>query len=65
MKSNSYASPGRVIATRAHVITGSFGSGKTTAIRWLMAHDRGCGHHCCAALDENEAQARDKTGTVA
>jgi G3E family GTPase len=24
--------------TRAHVITGSFGSGKTTAIRWLMAH---------------------------
>jgi G3E family GTPase len=27
-----------VTATRAHVITGSFGSGKTTAIRWLMAH---------------------------
>ena len=25
-------------ATHAHVITGSFGSGKTTAIRWLMAH---------------------------
>jgi G3E family GTPase len=24
--------------TRAHVVTGSFGSGKTTAIRWLMAH---------------------------
>src|ERR1700722_13578551 len=24
--------------TRAHVITGSFGSGKTTAIRWLIAH---------------------------
>jgi G3E family GTPase len=24
--------------TRAHVITGSFGAGKTTAIRWLMAH---------------------------
>lgn len=24
--------------TRAHVITGSFGSGKTTAIRWLMSH---------------------------
>ena len=24
--------------TRAHVITGSFGSGNTTAIRWLMAH---------------------------
>lgn len=24
--------------TKAHVITGSFGSGKTTAIRWLMAH---------------------------
>jgi G3E family GTPase len=24
--------------SRAHVITGSFGSGKTTAIRWLMAH---------------------------
>ena len=24
--------------TNAHVITGSFGSGKTTAIRWLMAH---------------------------
>jgi G3E family GTPase len=24
--------------TQAHVITGSFGSGKTTAIRWLMAH---------------------------
>src|SRR5580693_10110923 len=24
--------------TRAHVITGSFGSGKTTAIRWMMAH---------------------------
>src|SRR6202050_5058936 len=24
--------------TRAYVITGSFGSGKTTAIRWLMAH---------------------------
>ena len=23
--------------TRAHIITGSFGSGKTTAIRWLMA----------------------------
>lgn len=23
--------------TRAHVVTGSFGSGKTTAIRWLMA----------------------------
>src|SRR6202046_346953 len=23
--------------TRAYVITGSFGSGKTTAIRWLMA----------------------------
>jgi G3E family GTPase len=27
-----------VIVTRAHVITGSFGSGKTTAIRWLMGH---------------------------
>src|SRR5260221_12579676 len=27
-----------MIPTRAHVITGSFGSGKTTAIRWLMAH---------------------------
>jgi G3E family GTPase len=27
-----------VTPTRAHVITGSFGSGKTTAIRWLMAH---------------------------
>src|SRR5258707_6056011 len=26
------------LLTRAHVITGSFGSGKTTAIRWLMAH---------------------------
>ena len=25
-------------AARAHIITGSFGSGKTTAIRWLMAH---------------------------
>jgi G3E family GTPase len=24
--------------THAHVITGSFGSGKTTAMRWLMAH---------------------------
>jgi G3E family GTPase len=24
--------------TSAHIITGSFGSGKTTAIRWLMAH---------------------------
>ena len=24
--------------THAHVITGSFGAGKTTAIRWLMAH---------------------------
>lgn len=24
--------------THAHVITGSFGSGKTTAIRWLMKH---------------------------
>ena len=24
--------------TRTHIITGSFGSGKTTAIRWLMAH---------------------------
>jgi hypothetical protein len=24
--------------TRAHVITGGFGSGKTTAIRWLMAN---------------------------
>ncbi len=24
--------------TRAHVITGSFGAGKTTAIRWLMSH---------------------------
>jgi len=24
--------------TRAHIITGSFGAGKTTAIRWLMAH---------------------------
>jgi G3E family GTPase len=24
--------------SHAHVITGSFGSGKTTAIRWLMAH---------------------------
>jgi G3E family GTPase len=24
--------------TRSHVITGSFGSGKTTAIRWLMAN---------------------------
>jgi G3E family GTPase len=24
--------------TRAHVITGSFGAGKTTAIRWLMAN---------------------------
>jgi len=23
--------------TRAHVITGSFGAGKTTAIRWLMS----------------------------
>jgi G3E family GTPase len=28
----------RVNPARAHVITGSFGSGKTTAIRWLMAH---------------------------
>jgi G3E family GTPase len=28
-------SPG---VTRAHVITGGFGSGKTTAIRWLMAN---------------------------
>jgi G3E family GTPase len=27
-----------MIATRAPVITGSFGSGKTTAFRWLMAH---------------------------
>jgi G3E family GTPase len=27
-----------VTVTYAHVITGSFGSGKTTAIRWLMAH---------------------------
>jgi G3E family GTPase len=27
-----------VSPTRAHVITGSFASGKTTAIRWLMAH---------------------------
>src|SRR5580704_18996530 len=27
-----------MIPTRAHVITGSFGTGKTTAIRWLMAH---------------------------
>src|SRR5258708_22753917 len=27
-----------MIPTRAHVITGSFGSGKTTAVRWLMAH---------------------------
>jgi len=26
------------ISSRAHVITGSFGAGKTTAIRWLMAH---------------------------
>ena len=26
------------LPTRAHVVTGSFGSGKTTAIRWLMAH---------------------------
>src|ERR1700753_2156849 len=26
------------MTTRAHVITGSFGSGKTTAIRWLMQH---------------------------
>jgi G3E family GTPase len=26
------------VMTRAHVITGSFGSGKTTAIRWLMAN---------------------------
>jgi len=26
-----------VSPTRAHIITGSFGSGKTTAIRWLMA----------------------------
>jgi G3E family GTPase len=25
-------------ATRAHVVTGSFGAGKTTAIRWLMSH---------------------------
>jgi G3E family GTPase len=25
-------------STRVHLITGSFGSGKTTAIRWLMAH---------------------------
>src|SRR5882757_3848672 len=24
--------------TRAHIITGSFGAGKTTAIRWLMSH---------------------------
>jgi len=24
--------------TRAHVITGGFGAGKTTAIRWLMSH---------------------------
>ena len=24
--------------TRTHVITGSFGSGKTTAIRWMMAN---------------------------
>jgi G3E family GTPase len=27
-----------VSPSRAHVIAGSFGSGKTTAIRWLMAH---------------------------
>src|SRR5258708_33486588 len=27
-----------MIPTRAHAITGSFGSGKTTAVRWLMAH---------------------------
>ncbi len=26
------------ISSRAHVITGSFGAGKTTAIRWLMSH---------------------------
>jgi G3E family GTPase len=30
------APPGML--THAHVITGSFGSGKTTAIRWLMSH---------------------------
>ena len=24
--------------TIAHIITGSFGAGKTTAIRWLMSH---------------------------
>jgi G3E family GTPase len=24
--------------TRSHVITGSFGAGKTTAIRWLMGN---------------------------
>jgi G3E family GTPase len=27
----------KTIPTRAHVITGSFGAGKTTAIRWLMS----------------------------
>jgi G3E family GTPase len=27
-----------VTKTKTHVITGSFGSGKTTAIRWLMSH---------------------------
>ena len=26
------------ISSHAHVITGSFGAGKTTAIRWLMSH---------------------------
>ncbi|MDB6086148.1 MAG: hypothetical protein JWN43_4029 [Gammaproteobacteria bacterium] len=26
------------VVARAHIITGSFGAGKTTAIRWLMSH---------------------------
>jgi G3E family GTPase len=37
MQSIGYPQATPVTATRAHVITGSFGSGKTTAIRWLMA----------------------------
>jgi G3E family GTPase len=26
--------------TRTHIVAGSFGAGKTTAIRWLMSHKR-------------------------
>jgi G3E family GTPase len=37
MQSTGYDQKAAMNRTRAHIVTGSFGSGKTTAIRWLMA----------------------------